>query len=138
MKLPDANLLIYAIDENAPEHARARTWLGTTLSGPEPIGVAWLALLAFIRITTNPRVFPNPLQPMKAFEIVEGWLARPNVMVLQPTERHAGILRGLLEPLGTAGNLTSDAHLAALAIEYGAELCSADTDFGRFQGLRWT
>jgi len=138
VKLPDANLLIYAINEQAPNHVPARTWLAATLSGTEPVGVAWLALIAFIRITTNPRAFPNPLQPVTAFEIVEGWLGRPNVIVLQPTERHFGILRGLLDPLGTAGDLTSDAHLAALAIEHGAELCSADSDFGRFPGLRWS
>jgi toxin-antitoxin system PIN domain toxin len=138
VKLPDANLLIYAINEQAPNHVPARTWLAATLSGAEPVGVAWLALIAFIRITTHPRAFPKPLQPTQAFEIVEGWLGRPNVIVLQPTERHVGILRRLLEPLGTAGNLTSDAHLAALAIEHGAELCSADSDFGRFPGLRWS
>lgn len=138
MKLLDANLLIYAVNENAPDHASARAWLASTLSGPEPIGLAWFTLVAFVRITTRPGVFAHPLAPTKAFDIVEGWLARPNVLVLHPTERHLGILRGLLDPLGIAGDLTSDAHLAALAIEYGAELCSADSDFGRFRGLRWT
>jgi toxin-antitoxin system PIN domain toxin len=138
VKLPDANLLIYAVNEDAPDHVPARTWLASTLSGVEPVGLAWLALVAFVRITTRPGVFAHPLATTSAFEIIEGWLARPNVFVLHPTERHVGILRGLLEPLGIAGDLTNDAHLAALAIEYGAELCSADSDFGRFQGLRWT
>jgi toxin-antitoxin system PIN domain toxin len=80
----------------------------------------------------------NPLPPDRAFDIVERWLAQPYAIVLHPTERHLAILRGLVEPLGTAGNITTDAHLAALAIEHGAEVCSADTDFGRFRGLRWT
>jgi uncharacterized protein len=135
--MPGANLLIYAFDETSPGHVRARTWVEESLSGPEPVGFAWTVLLAFLRITTRPRIFEHPLGPSEAFEIVEGWLAKPNAVVLHPTERHLGVLRGLLEPLGTAGNLTTDAHLAALAIEHGAELCSADPDFGRFPGLRW-
>lgn len=138
VKLPDANLLIYAVNENAPDHVSARAWLAATLSGSEPVGLAWLALVAFVRITTRSGVFAQPLAPNVAFDIVEGWLARPNVLVLHPSERHVDILRRLLDPLGIAGDLTSDAHLAALAIEYGAELCSADSDFGRFRGLRWT
>ena len=138
MKLPDANLLIYAFDEGSPSHARAKAWLEELLSGPEPVGFAWMVLVAFVRVTTRSRIFEHPLEPSKAFEIVEGWLVKPNAIVLHPTERHLGILRGLVEPLGTAGNLTTDAHLAALAIEHGAELCSADSDFGRFPGLRWS
>lgn len=138
MKVPDVNLLIYAINEDAPDHALAKAWLAKTLSGAEPIGLAWSVLLAFIRITTRPQIFAFPLEPSEAFETVDAWLERRNVIVIHPTERHLGIVRGLLEPLGTAGNLTMDAHLAALAIEHGAELCSADSDFGRFQGLRWT
>lgn len=138
MKLPDANLLIYSVNIRAPHYDRASTWLASTLSGAEPVGFAWLALIAFIRITTKPGIFVHPLAPENAFATVEGWLARPNAIVLHPTERHVAILRGLIEPLGTAGDLTGDAHLAALAIEHGAELCSADSDFGRFPGLRWT
>ena len=137
MKLPDVNLLLYALDKDSPHHAQAKPWLEEALSGTEPIGFAWNVLLAFIRITTRPRIFQNPIEPSEAFAIVEEWLAKPNVVVLHPTERHLGILRGLIEPVGTAGNLTSDAHLAALAIEHGAELCSADSDFGRFPGIRW-
>jgi toxin-antitoxin system PIN domain toxin len=107
------------------------------LSESEPIGFAWLALLAFVRVSTNPRLFAAPLTPEFALSLVENWLAQPSATVLHPTERHIAIVRGLLEPLGTGGNLTSDAHLAALAIEHGGEVCSADTDFARFRGLRW-
>ena len=108
------------------------------LSGTEQIGFAWAALLGFIRISTNHAAFDVPLSPTRAFEYVESWLAQPVATVVHPTHEHATILRRLLEPIGTAGNLTPDAHLAALAIEHGAELCSRDADFSRFDGLRWT
>lgn len=138
MKLPDVNLLLYTADESSPHCERTRSWLEETLSGTEEVGFAWLALLGFFRISTNPAAFESTLSPAGAFEFVESWLGQPVSTVVHPTHRHAATLRRLLEPLGTGGNLTSDAHLAALAIEHGAELCSADTDFARFDGLRWT
>jgi toxin-antitoxin system PIN domain toxin len=138
VKLPDANLLLYALNESSPHHSGALNWLEQVLSGTEPIGFTWTVLLAFIRISTRPQLFPSPLDPAEAFDIVDGWLAQPSALVLHPTERHLAILRGLVEPFGTAGNITGDAHLAALAIEYGGEVCSADNDFDRFTGLRWT
>lgn len=137
MKVADANLLLYAVDSSAPSHDRARSWLDGELSGGETIAFAWSVLLAFLRLSTNPRVFASPLSPADALDLVDGWLAQPSAAVVHPTERHAAVLRDLLVPLGTAGNLTSDAHLAALAIEHGAELHSADADFSRFRGLRW-
>jgi hypothetical protein len=137
VKLPDTNLLVYAMDASAPRHGPARAWLDAQLSGTETIAFAWAVLLAFIRLSTNPRVFTSPLAPNEVFAVIDGWLGQPSATVVHPTERHAAILRELLEPLGTAGNLTSDAHLAALAIEHGAELCSSDRDFARFPGLRW-
>lgn len=137
MKLPDVNLLIYAVDESSPHHLRARSWLERTLSGTEEVGFAWLVLLGFIRISTNPVAFEHALPPAKAFEFVNSWLDQSVTAVIHPTPQHVITLRRLLEPLGTAGNLTSDAHLAALAIEHGAELCSRDADFSRFDGLRW-
>jgi toxin-antitoxin system PIN domain toxin len=137
VKLPDVNLLLYALDEASPYHRRARSWLEEILSGTEPIGFAWTVLLAFLRLSTRAQLFENPLDPAEAFDVVEGWPGQPCGLVLHPTDRHLAILRGLVGPLGTAGNLTTDAHLAALAIEYGGEVCSADTDFGRFRGLRW-
>lgn len=138
MKLLDLNLLVYAADESSSHHVRARSWLEQTLSGTEEVGFAWLVLLGFIRISTNPAAFGHALSPPRAFEFVDSWLDQPVATIVHPTARHAAYLRGLLEPLGTAGNLTSDAHLAALAIEHGAEVCSHDTDFARFEGLRWT
>lgn len=137
MKLVDANLLLYAIDSSSPRHRAARGWLEELLSGNETVAFAWTVLLAFLRLSTNPRVFDQPLEAAEAFDVVEGWLARPCATVVHPAERHARVLRELLLPLGTAGNLTTDAHLAALAIEHGADLCSVDVDFMRFQGLRW-
>ena len=138
VKIPDANVLIYAVDETSVHHVRARSWLEDALSGAEPVGLSWTVLLAFLRLSTRPAIFVNPLSPEEAFDLAEEWLAQPSVVVLHPTSRHLSILRGVMEPLGTAGNLTSDGHLAALAIEYGAEVCSADSDFARFRGVRWT
>lgn len=137
MRLVDLNLLLYAIDEEAPVHGRAKAWLEEALSGTEELGFAWVVLLGFVRLTTNPAVFEAPLGADEALDIVDGWLAQPVATVVDPSERHARNLRELLAPLGTAGNLTTDAHLAALAIEHGAELCSRDADFSRFAGLRW-
>lgn len=137
MKLPDTNLLLYAIDESSTRHAPAKGWLERTLSGTEEVGFAWLALVGFIRISTNPSALAHPLSAAEALDFVDEWLATSVASVVHPTNEHAATLRRLLEPLGTGGNITSDAHLAALAIEHGAQLCSADTDFARFEGLRW-
>jgi uncharacterized protein len=138
VKLPDVNLLLYAYDAASAHHVNARRWLEQLLSGTETVGFPLLVLLGFLRLSTRAQVFTAPLKPSEAFDRIERWLAQPCAVLLQPTERHLDLLRGLLEPLGTAGNLTTDAHLAALAIEHGAELCSADGDFARFAGLRWT
>ena len=137
MKLPDVNLLLYAYDSRSARHAPAREWLQQTLSGAETVAMTWIVLLAFIRLSTRPAVVERPLGVDAAIGLVESWLAQPCVTVVHPTERHVSLLRQLLLPLGTAGNLTSDAHLAALAIEHGALLCSCDSDFSRFTGLRW-
>lgn len=137
MKLPDLNLLLYAFDTEAEPHERARTWLEEVLSGTEKVCFAWTVLLGFARISTNPRIYEQPLALDEALDLIDGWLAQPVATLVEPTGRHAAILRELLEPLGSAGNLVSDAHLAALAIEHGAELCSRDNDFGRFSGVRW-
>jgi uncharacterized protein len=137
MTLIDANLLLYAVDSTAPRHEAARSWLDDELSGATPTGFAWGALLAFLRISTNPRVYHRPLDAYEALDHVESWLSQPGSVVLAPGRRHLAILRQLLEPRGTAANLTSDAHLAAIALEHGAILCSADRDFARFEGLRW-
>lgn len=137
MKLLDVNLLIYALDESSPRHREAHRWVQELFSGRATVALAWVVLLGFVRLTTRPQVMQAPLTADEALDIVDGWLACPNVVVVHPTDRHAAVLRELLSPLGTAGNLTTDAHLAALAIEHGAELCSCDADFSRFPGLRW-
>jgi toxin-antitoxin system PIN domain toxin len=137
VKLVDANLLLYAVDESSPHHAAARAWLEERLSGSETFGLAWSVLLAFVRLTTNPRVFDSPLTLEESLDLVDSWLEQPNATVVSPTDRHSALLRELLTPLGTAGNLASDAHLAALSIEHGAELCSADRDYARFPRVRW-
>lgn len=137
MKLPDVNLLLYATDTLSARHRSARAWVQETLSGSETVALAWTVLLGFVRLSTNSAVFQQPLQPEEALDMLDGWLAQPCVTVIHPTDRHSAVLRELLGPLGTAGNLTTDAHLAALAIEHGALLCSCDADFSRFPGLRW-
>ncbi len=137
MIIPDLNLLLYAIDESSPQHDSARTWLAALLSGTETVAFPWVVVLGFVRLATNPRVFVEPLDVADAMNIVRGWLAQPNATTVNPAARHLETLRDLLVPVGTAGNLTTDGHLAALAIENGAELHSADTDFGRFPNLAW-
>ena len=138
MKLLDVNLLIYAVDEDSARFDRAHPWVEGVLGGRETVALPWAVLLAFVRLTTKPQVMTSPLTVDDAVDLVDGWLARPNTVVIHPTERHSAVLRELLTPLGTAGNLVADAHLAALAIEHGAELNSCDADFSRFPGLRWT
>lgn len=137
MKLLDVNLLIYAVDEESSHHEPALRWFEETLSGSETVAFAWHALVGFLRITTRARGSHDPWPIQSALDEIQRWLAQPVATVVHPTPRHASVLRDLLAPLGTGGNLTSDAHLAALAIEHGATLCSHDNDFSRFAGLRW-
>ena len=137
MILIDANILIYAVNKDAPQHARAKSWLEKALSGTEIIGIPWAVLLAFLRLTTRPGLFRDPLRIGTAFDLIDFWLEQTSVSIIHPGPRHGAIMRELLEPLGTGGNLTSDAHLAALALEHRAELCSSDQDFQRFPGLKW-
>ncbi len=137
MIVVDANVLLYAVNSAASHHRRARSYLESALNGDEPVGLTWMSLLAFIRVATLSGLTVRPLTAGTAFEIVEAWLTAPAATVLGPTSRHAGLLKGLLTEAGTAGNLTNDAHLAAIAIEHGARLCTFDRDFGRFAGLDW-
>ncbi|MSQ71687.1 MAG: type II toxin-antitoxin system VapC family toxin [Betaproteobacteria bacterium] len=135
MILADANLLIYAVDRDSPHHASARRWLEETLSGAESLGIAWIVALAFVRITTHPGIMRKPLAVATALDYIDGWLRQPFVKFIAPGEMHWPVLRNLLAASGAAGNLTSDAHLAALAIEQGATIASADNDFRRFSGV---
>jgi len=135
VKLPDANVLLYALDDTSARHLGAKAWLDAALSGSEEVGFAWVVLLAVLRLTTKPAVFAHPLRPDEAFDVIEGWLEQPCSLIVHPTVRHIGLLRGLVSGAGTAGNLTTDAHLAALSLEYGATICSYDADFSRFPGV---
>lgn len=136
MKLVDANILIYAVNADAPHHERSRQWLEESLSGIEPVGFPWISILAFLRITTRRQVFSNPLATEDAVAYVESWLEQPPVELVVPGPNHWAVFRTLVATSGTAGNLTSDAHLAALAIESGWTLVSTDRDFGRFSRLK--
>jgi toxin-antitoxin system PIN domain toxin len=135
--LIDTNLLLYAHNTEAMPYAVARQWLESTLSRPEPIRLAWASILAFLRLSTDSRVYPRPKPIADSRLIVTEWLDNVNVDILQPTERHWAILQQLLQEGQVRGPLVSDAHLAALAIEHGATLCTTDRDFARFPGLKW-
>lgn len=136
MKVVDANVLLYAVNSDTPQHRTARDWLDHALNGEQTVGFTWLVLLAFTRISTHPGIFTRPLTATEAFDVTAGWLGRPGAVVVEPTHRHPAILRGIVEQLGTAGNLVNDAHLAAIAVEHGAEVVTFDADFTRFPGVK--
>ncbi|MCC6193018.1 MAG: hypothetical protein IT518_00995 [Burkholderiales bacterium] len=137
MILPDVNVLVHAHNSDSGVHAIARRWWDACLAGPEGVGLAWAALLGFVRVTTNRRIVVRPLAVRDVMERIHTWLALPHVHIAQPSDSHFARLRVELERLGAAGNLTTDAHLAVLAMERGYVLYSTDADFGRFTGLRW-
>lgn len=137
MKLVDLNVLLYVVNADAPFHGRIREWWNRALNDDEPIGLPWIVLLGFLRLATNPRVFPRPLSPEAAIGRLDAWLSAETTRVIRETDDHWSVLRSLLGEAGTAGNLTTDAHLATLAISHGAVLVSCDSDFARFKGLRW-
>jgi uncharacterized protein len=136
--LVDANLLLYAVIKSFPQHQLAREWLDGRLNGTARVGLPWVSLLAFVRISTNPRVFPKPATIADAWQRVETWLSCAPAYVPDVTERHAEILDQLMRTVVTSSKLVPDAHLAALAIEHGLTLCTSDGDFARFPGLTWT
>lgn len=137
MNIVDANVLLYAVNEADPKHEPSRRWLDTALTEGHTVGFSWLALLAFLRLSTRIGLFPTPLSVEVAIATVRAWLAQPSAVVVEPGARHLDVLAGLLHELGTGGNLTSDAHLAAMASELGATIVTWDTDFARFAGVRW-
>lgn len=136
MKLVDANVLLYSVNEDAVHHVASRQWLDDALSGAAPVGFDWVALLAFVRIATHRAIFTNPMSHDDAMAQVRDWLASPSAQVLSPTARHTDVLDSLLRQVNVGGNLVNDAHLAALAIEHTADLVSFDRDFDRFPGVR--
>ena len=137
MMLVDANLLLYAANRAAPEHDVAARWLEAQLNGDERVGLPWESLISFHRLSTNPRILPRPLTGNDAWDIIGAWLRSPVAWIPQPTERHAEVLGGLVKRYRVTGNAVPDANLAAIAIQHGLEVCSADTDFARFSEIRW-
>ena len=135
--LVDANLLLWAHHAQFPQHEPARRWWSGLLSSNVPVGIPWPSILAFLRISTHPSALERQLEIGIAWQVVEGWLARPNAFSPLPSERHAPILKHLLVSTRARGNHIPDAHLAALALEWGLLLCSADHDFSCYPGLRW-
>lgn len=135
--LLDANLLIYAVDERSPLHPRARDWLTDQLNGSRRVGLPWQSLGTFLRITTHPRIFERPLGSADAWARVEAWLAAPMAWTPSPGPRHGALFGSLVAGYGVTGNLVPDAQLAALALEHGLEICSADSDFAMFTEIRW-
>jgi toxin-antitoxin system PIN domain toxin len=137
MIIPDINLLVYAYNTEDPSHAQAKRWWEEFLNGTDPVGLPWVTITGFLRLVTHPRVLVYPMSVGQATEQVRAWLECPSVLTVEPGKKFSAIFLGLLDEAGTAGNLTTDAYLAALAIEHQAELHSNDADFSRFKGLRW-
>jgi len=137
MIIPDLNLLVYAYNEDAPGHARAKAWWERSLSDARPVGLSWIVLLGFVRLMSNRRVLLEPMPAHEAARHCKAWLARPNARIVLPGPGHLDLLTELLEAAAAGADLVTDAHLAALAIEHQAELHSNDGDFARFPGLRW-
>lgn len=135
--LVDANILLYAVDERSPHHSQARDWLVDALNGDRRVGLPWLSLGAFVRISTNPRASEQPLAPSAAWQHVEEWLSCPTAWVPNPTARHATLLGGLIRRYELRANMITDAQIAVLAMEHGLTVYSADTDFARFSEISW-
>ncbi|HEX5718557.1 MAG TPA: type II toxin-antitoxin system VapC family toxin [Thermoanaerobaculia bacterium] len=138
MILPDLNLLVYAYNSDAPGHRRAKAWWESCLSEIRPVGLPWVVILGYLRLTTSRRVLVDPFTTPESLGHIRSWLERPQVQILQPGSRHLDLLGSLLQDSQASGDLTTDVHLAALAIEHQAELNTNDGDFSRFPGLRWT
>ncbi|WP_304224751.1 TA system VapC family ribonuclease toxin [Gracilinema caldarium] len=139
MIIPDLNILLYAVDSSSIRHQEAKNWLEKTInSGKEIIGIPWIVHLGFLRLTTSPKIFPRPLSIDTACMWMDSLKSNPSVVSVEPGKAHASLLRHLLLVVGTAGNLVSDAHLAALALEKDATIVTGDRDFLRFQGLKVT
>ena len=137
MTILDSNILLYAWNRDDPHHEKIKPWLESLLSSQDWVGLPWITLWTFLRLTTNSRLYSRPLPPERAFEIISEWIQLPNVVVVQPGPLHREILQRLVRIGQATGPLLSDAVLASLAIEQGATLASTDRDFSRFPGLSW-
>jgi len=136
MITPDANIILYAYNEDAPQHQKAKDWLENQISLPKMFGLSWQVITAFLRISTNHKAFPIPFDLQEATEIIDEWLEHPKINIIVPTDNHWKIFRGLIDEGQTNAALMMDAHLAALAIEHGATLVTTDRDFTRFSNLK--
>lgn len=137
MNLVDANVLLYAVNRDAAHHRAARAWLDRCLSGEATVAFSWIALMAFVRLSTKIELFPAPLTVDSALNRVDAWLSAPAAILVEPTTEHARLVRRLLDEVGTGGNLVNDAHLAALSLEHRGAVVSYDNDFARFSGVTW-
>lgn len=137
MRLLDLNILLYAVNAKSPDHRAAKQWVEAAMNGSETIALPWVVVLGFLRLATSRHVFASPLDTESALAVVDGWMDRPNVVTLDPGEQHWAIFADMISRSGTAGNHTTDAHIAALAVENGCELCSTDADFARYPQVRW-
>jgi uncharacterized protein len=135
--LVDANILLYSVDRTSPFHHACDSWLTTALNGNRRVALPWISLWAFVRIATNPRASRNPLSPSQAWEHVEGWLRARVAWIAEPGAGHQDILRDLVTRLDLRAGLVTDAVLAAMCIEHGLAIVSADSDFARFPELAW-
>lgn len=137
MICPDVNLLLYAVHEDYPEHAKARRWLESVLSAAAPVVLLHVVVMGFVRLSTHRKIFSQPLTVEEALNVVDGWLAMPNVRWVSPGGQHWKLLKENLRDAGTAGSLTTDAHIAAVAAEFGLIVHTNDPDFGRFPAVKW-
>ena len=137
MILPDVNILVHAVNADSPRNTVIRTWWDHVLSGRTPVYLPWIVILGFLRITTNPRVFSDPLPIGIAERYVDEWLSLSPVRTINPGEGHWHLVKQVLSQAGTSGNLTTDAHIAALSIQWDCTVYSTDTDFARFPGIKW-
>jgi len=135
--LPDANLLLHALNSDSADHAASRKWWMELLQGEKEVGLCSVVVFAFVRISTHRMAFPNPLSVEAAFDHVENWLSFPSVSWIDSSKEDIAVARGLLKVAGTGGNLVTDAQIAAIALRLGATIHTADTDFGRFPKVRW-
>ncbi len=136
MRIVDANVLLYAVNADSRHHDASRRWLDAAVGGGDRVGFSWIVSLAFLRLATSARIFPNPLAPETAVDQLGRWTEAPGAVFVHPSAAHLAVFGGLVVASGSAGNLVNDAHLAALAVEHRADVVSYDNDFERFEGVR--